>query len=415
MRGNWWSKRVQPSMDRNTFDCAIIGGGIVGLSIAHHLLQCTPGLNLAVLEKESQLATHQTGRNSGVIHSGIYYAPGSLKARFAREGMRRLIEFCRNHGIEFQICGKVIVATEESELPQLHRLFVRAGQHGLRVTKLSAEGVRAIEPHVRCLAGIHVPETGIVNYRNVCRTLAEVVERNGGCIQRATKVRAVSRQGGRHVLKTTAGDLESRFVVNCAGLHSDRVARLMGLELPARIVPFRGEYYELIASRTHLVRGLIYPVPNPAFPFLGVHFTKMIDGSVHAGPNAVLALKREGYLRSDINLRDSWETFSYPGFWALAGRHYRDGLREVHRSLSKAEFVRSLQRLIPAIEEADLAPSPAGVRAQALRPDGQLVDDFLLVNGEQALHVLNAPSPAATASLAIGDYVAGLVPELLLG
>ena len=399
-------------MDRNTHDCVIVGGGIVGLSIAHHLLQRTPGLKLAILEKESQLATHQSGRNSGVIHSGIYYEPGSLKARFAREGTRRLIEFCRNHGIEFRICGKVIVATEESERPQLHRLFVRAGQHGLRVAELSAEGVRAIEPHVRCLAGIHVPETGIVNYRNVCRTLADVVGRNGGYIRRATEVRTVSRLGGRHVLKTTAGDLESRFVINCAGLHSDRVARLMGLELPARIVPFRGEYYELIASRTHLVRGLIYPVPNPAFPFLGVHFTKTIEGSVHAGPNAVLALKREGYFRSDFNLRDSWETFSYRGFWALAGRYYREGLREVYRSLSKAEFVRSLQRLVPAVEESDLVPSPAGVRAQALRPDGQLVDDFLLVNGEQALHVLNAPSPAATAALAIGDYVAGLVPEL---
>lgn len=380
--------------------------------MAFHLLNREPGLRLALLEKESRIAAHQTGRNSGVIHSGIYYTPGSLKARFAREGGRRLVGFCRAWGIPHAICGKVIVATEDHELPQLRKLFERGQQNGLQVAWLTADQVRAVEPHVHCLAGVHVPETGIVDYRAVCSSLADQVQQAGGVIRRETELRAADLHGEHHVLHTTGGEVEARFVVNCAGLQCDRVSRMTGLESPARIVPFRGEYYELIRPRSDLVRALIYPVPNPDFPFLGVHFTKMIDGSVHAGPNAVLALKREGYSRSDFNLCDTWETVTFPGFLKLAGRHYRNGLREMHRSLSKPEFVRSLQRLVPEVQEGDLLPSPAGVRAQALLPSGQLVDDFLLVKGTQSMHVLNAPSPAATASLAIGDFIATQLPEL---
>ncbi len=388
------------------FDFAVIGGGIVGLSVAQALLRESPGSRLVVIEKETALASHQTGRNSGVIHSGIYYKPGSLKARFALEGGWRMVEFCREHGIPFELCGKVIVASDEAELPRLQGLFERGRQHGLKVELLASEAVRDFEPHVRCRAGLRVPETGIVSYTRVCAQLAKLVTQSGGTVRLGEKVMGASLVGGRHVLRTNRGEVETRFLVNCAGLHCDRVALSTGAASTARIVPFRGEYYELTPERTPLVRGLIYPVPDPAFPFLGVHFTRMIDGSVHAGPNAVLALKREGYIRSDFNLRDTWETLTYPGFWKLAARHYRDGLREVHRSFSKPEFVHSLQRLIPEIAEDDLVPGAAGVRAQALLPDGGLVDDFLLVRSERAMHVLNAPSPAATASLSIGAYVA---------
>ncbi len=378
----------------------------MGLSVAHALLQASPGDRVVVIEKETTLASHQTGRNSGVIHSGIYYKPGSLKARFALEGSQRMVEFCREHGIPFDLCGKVIVAADDAEVPRLQGLFDRGRQHGLRVELLSPEAVREIEPHVRCRAGVRVPETGIVSYSRVCARLAELVTQAGGTVRLGEKVRRASLVGGHHVLDTTRGEVETRFLVNCAGLHCDRVAQSTGGESAARIVPFRGEYYELTPERTPLVRGLIYPVPDPAFPFLGVHFTRMIDGAVHAGPNAVLALKREGYIRSDFSLRDTWDTLTYPGFWKLAGRHYRDGWHEVLRSFSKPEFVRSLQRLIPEVVEDDLVPGAAGVRAQALLPNGGLVDDFLLVRAERAMHVLNAPSPAATASLSIGSEVA---------
>ncbi len=388
------------------FDFAVVGGGIVGLSVAYHLQRWLPGRTVVVLEKEPMLAAHQTGRNSGVIHSGIYYKPGSFKARFAREGGAQLVAFCREQGVPFDLCGKVIVASTDAELPRLRALFERGRQHGLQVEMLTPDAVREIEPHVCCRAGIRVPETGIVSYRHVCARLAGLVESAGGEIRLRTEVKAATWAGDRHVLQTGVGELSARFLVNCAGLHCDRVAAATGGFSPARIVPFRGEYYELTSARSSLVRTLIYPVPDPAFPFLGVHFTRMIDGSVHAGPNAVLALKREGYVRSDCNLRDMWDTLTYAGFWRLAGRHYRDALREVHRSFSKPEFVRSLQRLIPEVGEDDLVPGAAGVRAQALLPDGGLVDDFLLAPAERAMHVLNAPSPAATASLAIGAHVA---------
>jgi (S)-2-hydroxyglutarate dehydrogenase len=394
------------------FDNIVIGGGIVGLSIALAALEKNPGIRIAVLEKENDWARHQTGRNSGVIHSGIYYKPGSLKARLCREGNRRLQEFCRSHGIRYEMCGKVIVATKASELPRIENLYERGIANGLVVKKLTASEVKVFEPHVSCLAGIHVPSTGIVDFLGVCRKMAELIRAQGGELRLGTKVRAIHADGEGATLETSRGALATRCIVNCAGLHSDRVARLAGAKPDARIVPFRGEYYELKPERRHLVRNLIYPVPDPEFPFLGVHFTRMIDGSVHAGPNAVLSLKREGYHRTSFNLRDFVETMSYPGFWRLAAKHARSGFEEMHRSFSKKAFARSLQRLIPEIREEDLVPGGAGVRAQALRPDGGLVDDFLIIQGPNSVHVCNAPSPAATASLEIGRFVAERLPEL---
>jgi L-2-hydroxyglutarate oxidase len=393
-------------------DCAIIGGGIVGLATAVALSRKHPGAKVIVLEKETELACHQTGRNSGVIHSGIYYKPGSFKARFAREGSRTMVEFCREHGIQHEVCGKVIVATQESELPLLEKLFQRGLENGLAVTKLKPEQVREIEPHVRCLAGIKVPTTGIVNYKEVCAKFAGLVREQGGEVITGARVTACREVSGGHRLETTHGDFEARFIVNCAGLHSDRVAKLAGLQPAAKIVPFRGEYYELVPEKRDLVNTLIYPVPNPDFPFLGVHFTKMIDGTVHAGPNAVLAFKREGYHKTSFNLRDFLETMTYGGFWKLARKNLDEGLMEMRRSFSKGAFVKSLQRLVPEVQPADVIPTHAGVRAQALMPDGSLVDDFLILQGRNACHVCNAPSPAATASLEIGKAVAGQIPEL---
>ena len=399
-------------MSSKSYDCAIVGGGIVGLATAMILGRRQPGLAILLLEKESDLALHQTGRNSGVIHSGIYYKPGSFKARFAREGSRTMVEFCQEHGIKHDVCGKVIVATEDKELPLLEKLFQRGLENGLNVTKLSAAQVKEIEPHVSCLAGIKVPSTGIVNYRTVSLKYAELIEGQGGQIRRGVRVNGIQQASGTIVVETNQGPFETRFLVNCAGLHSDRVARLAQADPKAKIVPFRGEYYELIPKAHHLVKGLIYPVPNPAFPFLGVHFTRMIDGGVHAGPNAVLAFKREGYHKTEFSLRDFAETMTYSGFWKLARKHAREGWMEIRRSLSKALFVRSLQRLVPEITSDDLVPSHAGVRAQALLPDGQLVDDFLIIQGDKSLHVCNAPSPAATASLQIGKAIAEQVPTL---
>ena len=370
------------------------------------------GLRIIVLEKEPGLARHQTGRNSGVIHSGIYYKPGSFKARFAREGSRSMVEFCREHRIKHAVCGKVIVATQESELPLLDQLFQRGLANELPATKLVAEQVREIEPHVRCLGGIKVPTTGIVDYKEVCTKFADLVRERGGTVITGARVVGIGEVNGTHRIETTRGGFEARFLINCAGLHSDRVARLAGLQPQARIVPFRGEYYELVPEKRHLVNTLIYPVPNPAFPFLGVHFTKMIDGSVHAGPNAVLALKREGYHKTSFNLRDFLETMTYGGFWKLARKNLDEGLMEILRSLSKTAFIRSLQRLIPEVQPDDVVPTHAGVRAQALMPDGNLVDDFLILRGRNSCHVCNAPSPAATASLEIGRTVAEQVPDL---
>src|SRR5438132_8079219 len=390
---------------------AIIGGGIVGLATAMAVGNKHPKASILVLEKEQDLAQHQTGRNSGVIHSGIYYKPGSLKARFARKGNRSIVEFCREHGIKHEVCGKVIVAIKASELPLLDSLFQRGLDHRLAVARLAPEQVQEIEPHVRFLAGIKVPLTGIVNYREVSAKYVELIKSQGGTVQTGTRVNRLREVNGIQVIETPYGEFEAGFVINCAGLFSDRVARFGGLDPGAKIIPFRGEYYELVPEKRYLVKTLVYPVPNPDFPFLGVHFTKMIDGSVHAGPNAVLAFKREGYKKTDFNLRDFCETMSYPGFWKLARKNLAEGTKEIYRSFSKAAFVRSLQQLIPEIQSADLVPCKAGVRAQALHNDGNLVDDFLVIRGHNALHVCNAPSPAATASLEIAKAIVAQISE----
>jgi (S)-2-hydroxyglutarate dehydrogenase len=394
------------------FEYAIVGGGIIGLSVAWTILEKKPGTRIAVIEKEESWARHQTGRNSGVIHSGIYYKPGSLKARLCRQGSRRLVEFCDTHGIRYEICGKVIVATTAPELAPLENLYEGGIANGLAIKRLRASEVKEIEPHVTCLAGIHVPSTGIVDFVGVCQKLVELVGAGGGDLRLGAKVQRFQASGTEAILETTRGSLAARRIINCAGLHSDRIAKLAGAKPGARIVPFRGEYYQLKAGRRQLVRNLIYPVPNPQFPFLGVHFTRMIDGSVHAGPNAVLSLKREGYHRTSFDLRDFFDTMTYGGFWRLAAKHAGSGLQEMYRSFSKKAFVRCLQKLIPEIHEEDLVPAKAGVRAQALRGDGTLVDDFLIVNGLHTTHVCNAPSPAATASLEIGRVVADQIPEL---
>ncbi len=394
------------------FDYIVVGGGIVGLSVAWAILEKKPKSRIAVLDKEDGWARHQTGRNSGVIHSGIYYKPGSLKAKLCHAGNRRMLEFCQTHGIKYEICGKVIVATTASELPRMQNLYDRGIANGLVVKKLSAVEVKELEPHVSCVEGLHVPSTGIVNYADVCLKLAELIGARGGELRLATKVEGFQASNGEGILETSKDTLAARWIINCAGLQSDRVAKLAGSDPGARIVPFRGEYYELKPERRSLVRNLIYPVPDPEFPFLGVHFTRMIDGSVHAGPNAVLSLKREGYHRTSFNLRDFIEIMTYSGFWRMAAKHAKSGLEEMHRSFSKKAFVRSLQKLIPEVSEEDLVPGEAGVRAQALRPDGGLVDDFLIVKGSCAIHVCNAPSPAATASLEIGRTIAEQIPDL---
>lgn len=393
------------------YDYAIIGGGIVGLSTASALATRDARVRVLVLEKEPGWARHQTGRNSGVIHSGIYYKPGSLKARLSCEGNRSMVAFCREHGIAHEVCGKVIVAVEERELPLLEKLYQRALQNGLPVTRLSADQVQEIEPHVRCLQGVRVPSTGIVDYRQVCLKLADLIRKRGGDLQLGSEVMGVHANGVSQVIETKNGEFKAKVLINCAGLHSDRVARMSQLKPESRIVPFRGDYYELAPQKRGLVKGLIYPVPNPDFPFLGVHFTRMIDGSVHAGPNAVLSLKREGYRRTDFALRDFIDVMSFPGFWKVAAKNLGEGLKEMHRSLSKTAFVRSLQKLIPEVRPEDLVPGQAGVRAQAVLPDGALVDDFLILHGKNSVHVLNAPSPAATASLEIGKAIAAQVPQ----
>lgn len=393
------------------YDFAIIGGGIVGLSAGMALSKRYPNARIVVLEKESNWAYHQTGNNSGVIHSGIYYKPGSFKAKFCREGSRSMVEFCKEHGIDYEVCGKVIVATEPKELPLLENLYKRGLENGLNVTKIAAEEVKEIEPHVNCIAGIRVPTTGIANYKQVCQKYADIIKSLGGELRLNTKVEKISETGITQVLETNNGTFETRCVINCAGLHSDRVAKLGHVDPKAKIVPFRGEYYELKPEKRYLVKTLIYPVPNPDFPFLGVHFTRMIDGSVHAGPNAVLSFKREGYKKTDFDLRDFAEVMTYPGFWKLAAKHADEGIQEIIRSFSKAAFVRSLQKLIPSVQADDLVPTHAGVRAQALMNDGKLVDDFLIVEGKNAIHVCNAPSPAATSSIEIGKAIALTIPS----
>jgi L-2-hydroxyglutarate oxidase len=395
----------------SSYDFAVIGGGIVGLSSALALGRRYPAAKILLLEKEPKLAAHQTGHNSGVIHSGIYYKPGSMKARLAREGNRAMVEFCSEHGIPHEVCGKIIVATSDEELPLLENLYQRGLQNGVEAEKLSPEQVREIEPHVSCLAGLRVPSTGIVSYTAVCQKFRELIEEQGGSIVTGRRVEQIVGGDNEKVVITPQQEFKARFLINCGGLHSDRLAKLSGTDPKAKIVPFRGEYYELVPEKRHLVKHLIYPVPDPAFPFLGVHFTRMIDGTIHAGPNAVLSFKREGYKKSDFSLTDLTEVLMFKGFWKLARKHARAGWDEIVRSCSKAAFVRSLQRLIPEVQSEDLIPTHAGVRAQALLDDGRLVDDFLIVRDRQALHVCNAPSPAATASIEIGETIAAQVPE----
>ena len=393
------------------YDFVIIGGGIVGLSTGMILGQRFPKASIVILEKEGQVAAHQTGHNSGVIHSGIYYKPGSFKAKFTRAGSQSMVEFCQKYQLPYELCGKVIVATKPRELLLLDNLYKRGLENGLKVQKISPEEVKEKEPYVSCLGGIYVPTSGITDYKKVCQKYAELIQEKGGEIRLHTKVIKIQDRKQSKVLETTQGEIEAQFIINCAGLYSDRLAELDGVNPQAKIVPFRGEYYQLKPEKRYLVKTLIYPVPNPEFPFLGVHFTKMIDGSIHAGPNAVLSFKREGYKKTDFDLKEFTEVMTYPGFWKLATRHADEGIKEIIRSFSKAAFVHSLQQLIPDVTAEDIIHCEAGVRAQALKGDGKLVEDFLIIQNKQALHVCNAPSPAATASLEIGKYIVAQIPE----
>jgi (S)-2-hydroxyglutarate dehydrogenase len=389
-----------------SFDVIVIGGGIVGLATAMTLAGTHPRLKLAVVEKEPEVAQHQTGHNSGVIHSGIYYRPGSLKASLCVLGAHHLVRFCRENAVPFEICGKLVVATDPSELPRLQELHRRGSANsvpGLRL--LEPSEARSLEPHTRCLQALHVPTTGIVSFQQVAQAYAKGFTSAGGKVFLGRRVEAIRvNPSGIHLI-TSQGELRSRFIINCAGLYADRVALMAGASIPCQIVPFRGEYYQIRPEKSHLVRGLIYPVPDPRFPFLGVHFTRMIDGKVEAGPNAVLAWAREGYKKTDIAWHELIEIFKWKGFWRLASRYWGPGCKEMVRSYSKARFTKALQRLIPEITQEDLLPGGSGVRAQALGNDGALLDDFTIVQQERMLHVLNAPSPAATSSLAIAEYL----------
>lgn len=388
------------------FEIAIVGGGIVGLATAL-ALQEQGVRSLVVLEAEGRVAAHQTGNNSGVIHAGVYYRPGSLKAKLCAEGRQALYAFCEEEGIPHDRCGKLIVASSEAERARLDALAERAQANGLTPKRLSASELHDYEPHVAGVAGLWIAETGIVDYKAVAAAYARRVREHGGEIRTGWRLASVRRKPEHLTLISTNEEaITCGQLITCAGLQADRLARLCGVEPGVRITPFRGEYYELTPDARHLVHNLIYPVPNPNFPFLGVHFTRKIDGSIEAGPNAVLAFKREGYRKSSFSLRDSLDVFGYAGFWRLATRYWRTGLGEFYRSYSKYAFWRALRVLVPAIEAHHLQPAGAGVRAQALAPDGQLVDDFHIVRGYRMTHVLNAPSPAATASLSIGRYIA---------
>jgi L-2-hydroxyglutarate oxidase len=387
-------------------DAIVIGGGVVGMATALALLALRPGASLVVLEKEAKLAAHQTGHNSGVIHAGLYYKPGSLKATTCARGRTMLERFCQEHGVPFERCGKVVVATREPELPALDELERRGRANGLvGIRRIPMGELREREPHVAGVAALLVPETGIVDYAEVVAAMAAEVARRGGHIRTNERVTGI-RRGDRVLVESTTGDVEARVLVACTGLESDRVARMAGLETDVAIVPFRGEYWMLRPERATLVRHLIYPVPDPAFPFLGVHFTRRIGGGIEAGPNAVLALKREGYTRTSFDVHDAWDVARWPGFWRMVRTNWRSGLREQARSLSRRAFARACAALVPEVTPEDLTPGGAGVRAQALARDGSLVDDFVIAERERMVHVLNAPSPAATASLAIGEEIA---------
>lgn len=388
-------------------DVAVVGAGLVGLATARAIGRQYPRLTVAVLDKEREVTAHQSGHNSGVIHAGLYYKPGSLKAQLCLRGRSQLEAYCQEHGVRFERCGKLVIASDDDQRIRLMGLAHRALQNGIHVRLLPAEQISEHEPHAVGVAALHSPETGIVDYPGVGRALRAELEATGTSILTGARLTSVTRTANEQVLHTTAGDVHARWIVTCAGLQADRVARLCGAEPDIQIVPFRGEYYDLVPERAALVRNLIYPVPDPRFPFLGVHLTRMVRGGVEAGPNAVLAFAREGYRRTTVNLPELLETLRYPGFWRLAARFPKVGTYEMYRSLVKDEFARSLQQLVPEITSNDLRPGGAGVRAQALTRDGRIVDDFAVHETPRALHVLNAPSPAATACLAIGDHITG--------
>ncbi|HRG10445.1 MAG TPA: L-2-hydroxyglutarate oxidase [Cyclobacteriaceae bacterium] len=391
------------------YDITIIGGGIVGLATALQIQSANRNLKVVLLEKESSLARHQTGNNSGVIHSGLYYKPGSLKATNCIRGYNLLLDFCRDQEIPFDLCGKIVVATEQHELPLLENLYNRGQQNGLtNLKKLKAEELKEYEPHVTGLAGFFVPQTGIVDYTLVANRYGEAFQKNGGTIQLSEKVLDIQHSSTQSVVITQKTSYTSKLVINCAGLYSDKIARMTVPNLDVKIIPFRGEYFKLKKEKEHLVKNLIYPVPDPNFPFLGVHFTRMAKGGVEAGPNAVLAFSREGYKKSNINMRELAESLAWPGFQKVAAKYWRTGMGEMYRSFSKAAFTKALQKLIPEIQESDLVEGGAGVRAQACDRNGGLVDDFLILEDTGVINVCNAPSPAATSSLAIGETVSKL-------
>ena len=388
------------------FDIGIIGGGIVGLATAYQLLQKFPRLSVAVIEKESSLAKHQTGHNSGVLHSGIYYKPGSLKAINCRLGKKAMERFCKEQGIDYELCGKIIVALNGDEVPRMQNIFQRGQKNGVNCKIISREEMLEIEPHVAGVQAIHVPECGIVNYKQVCLRFGEIIEeKEENKIFTNNQVKNIRNLEKSLVIETSEQTIECKYLINCGGLHSDKLTKLGGQNPPAKIIPFKGEYYELKNDAKHLCKNLIYPVPDPAFPFLGVHFTKMIDGSVECGPNAVLAFGREAYSKFDLNIVDLLESITYTGFQKMAMKHWKMGWGEMWRSFSKAAFVKALKRLIPDIEAKHLTPAPAGIRAQAVSPAGALVDDFLIEDSQRIINVCNAPSPAATASLNIGSTI----------
>ena len=388
----------------------VIGGGIVGLATAFKLGRRLPAAQITLLEKEAAVGQHQSGNNSGVLHAGLYYKPGSNKSRLAVAGIQEMVAFCREHEIPHEICGKLVVAVDEAEVARLRALHERGQQNGLQGLRwLNRDQMLEIEPHAGGIAALHVPQEGIVDYPKVCEVLQQKISAQGGRVVTGAKVARLQPQSNGWLVHSAAGDFEADFLVNCAGLHCDRVGELAGEKREVRIVPFRGEYYRIKRERQHLVRNLIYPVPDPQFPFLGVHFTRLIHGGIEAGPNAVLAFAREGYRKTDFNAADLFDALTFPGLWRFLGKHKRMSWEEIKRSFSKKLFCESLQRLVPEICADDLEPGGAGVRAQAMSPDGTLVQDFCFQQSRRALHVLNAPSPAATASLAIGEQIAGMI------
>jgi len=388
------------------YDFTVIGAGIVGLSTAFKLTCEYPDCRVLVLEKENRVAAHQTGHNSGVIHSGVYYKPESHRARNCVDGRHQLIEFCRRNNVKYNLCGKIIVATDEGELPRLEEIFARGTENKIEgLSKIGGKEIRELEPYSAGIQALHVPCAGIVDYIGVCKALEKLILHSNGRVEFNTRVNEINQKNGSVEIATSAEKFETGFLINCAGLYSDHVARSAGIQSSIQIVPFRGEYFELIPEINHWVNGLIYPLPNPAFPFLGVHFTRMVSGRVECGPNAVFAFKREGYDKTSFDLNETIETFNFPGFWKLAGRHWKMGMEEYYRSFSKKAFVKELQKLIPKLRLEHLKKSPAGVRAMALNTEGEILDDFYFEKTGQAVHVLNAPSPAATAALAIGDEI----------